>query len=111
MVRAQEGTHKKLAWRLLDWGVTPQGWLEVNPARDRYLGNVDGGQLANRLKHARLPYVREIPDVRLSMEADGRVFVRVQWIDAWPTHVAKAVALHRAIAASPPPPSRQKPRF
>ena len=67
--------------------------------------------LANRLKHDRLPYVREIPDVHLSMEADGRVFVRVQWIDAWPTHVAKAVALHRAIAASPPPLSRQKPRF
>ena len=111
MVRAQEGIHKKLAWRLLDWGVAPQGWLEVNPARERYLGHVDRGQLANRLKHARLPYVRDIPDVRLSMEADGRVFVRVQWIDAWPTHVAKAVALHRAIAASPPPPSRQKPRF
>lgn len=65
----------------------------------------------NSSKHDRLTYVREIPDVRLSMEAEGRLFVRVQWIDAWPTHVAKAVALHRVVADAPAPPSRNKPRF
>ena len=111
MVRAEEEAHKKLAWRLLDWGVAPQGWLEVNPARERYLGHVDKGQLAPHLKHDRLTYVREIPDVRLSMEAEGRLFVQAQWIDAWPTHVAKAVALHRVVADAPAPPSRNKPRF
>lgn len=111
MARMEEDAQRVLAKRLMEWGVADEGWLEVHPARDRYLGNVCESQLACRLRNASVTFVREIPHVRMSMDMEGRLFVGVAWKAAWPTYVHKISTLHQLDQSSPETVSRPRQRF